>query len=87
MRQMQAVVQPTRHTAFWRGMLYLLRQTPAEALAVPGTQSVGVQAPSIDALPSRDGHDGAATSTAGLAAAGDARSSTSGDTMHTAAGS
>eukprot|EP00969_Alexandrium_andersonii_P223121 9854392-Alexandrium_andersonii.AAC.1 len=62
-------------------MLYLLRQTPAGEPAVSGTQSVGVQAPTEDALPLLAGHEGTATSEAmaGLAAAGDAHSCTSGD--------
>eukprot|EP00969_Alexandrium_andersonii_P172236 7614240-Alexandrium_andersonii.AAC.1 len=60
-------------------MFYYLRQSPVEEQAAPGTHNVGVQAPSLDALPNPDGQAGlAATSgTAGLAAAGDARSSTS----------
>eukprot|EP00969_Alexandrium_andersonii_P163513 7227876-Alexandrium_andersonii.AAC.1 len=70
-------------------MLYLLRQAPAAEPAAPSTQHVGVQAPSVDALPVQVGHDGThdVEATAGHAAAGDARSSASGDTMRTAAGS
>eukprot|EP00969_Alexandrium_andersonii_P117798 5210680-Alexandrium_andersonii.AAC.1 len=69
--------------------MYFLRQTPAAGGGAVGTASVGVQVPTFGTLPNITEPAGGETNelTVGPAAAGDALSATSGDTMHTAVGS